>query len=95
MNYNRQLEDKTRLTINGKRYRVGNPNHPHYELYKKHGRVGNPNHPHYELYKKHGIDAVLEVMGLVEVKQQDTFPWGSIFFLAALAGLIVFTTMGS
>lgn len=77
MNYNRQLEDKTRLTINGKRY-----------------RVGNPNHPHYELYKKHGIDAVLEVMGLIEDKQQDTFPWGSIFFLSALAGLIVFTTMG-
>ena len=80
MSYNRQLEDKTRLTINGKRY-----------------RVGNPSHPHYELYKKHGIDSVLEVMGLVEDTRQeddDTFPWGSIFFLAALAGLILFTTMG-
>lgn len=80
MSQDRQLENKTRLTINGKRY-----------------RVGNPNHPHYELYKKHGIDSVLEVMGLVEDTRQeddDTFPWGSIFFLAALAGLIVFTTMG-
>ena len=80
MSQDRQLENKTRLTINGKRY-----------------RVGNPNHPHYALYKKHGIDAVLEVMGLVEVTRQedDTFPWGSIFFLAALVGLILFTTLGS
>tara|TARA_B100000530_G_scaffold298441_1_gene218233 strand:- start:407 stop:955 length:549 start_codon:yes stop_codon:yes gene_type:complete len=33
----RRLENKTRMTIQGKRYRVGNPNHPHYKLYKRGG----------------------------------------------------------
>jgi hypothetical protein len=32
---------------------------------------------------------------LVEDKQQDAFPWGSVFFLAAITGLILFTTMRS
>ena len=74
----RSRENQTRMYVDGKRY-----------------RVGNPKHPHYELYKKYGIDAVLEVMGLVEDKQQDAFPWGSVFFLAAITGLILFTTMRS
>lgn len=33
----RTLENKTRMTIDGHRYRVGNPNHPHYELYNESG----------------------------------------------------------
>ena len=37
MAYNRHLEDRTRLTVNGKQIRVGNANHPYHEMYKKHG----------------------------------------------------------
>ena len=33
----RSLENKTRLTIKGHRYRVGNPQHPYYKLYKLKG----------------------------------------------------------
>ena len=33
----RTLENMTRMTINGQRYRVGNPNHPYHELYKESG----------------------------------------------------------
>lgn len=33
----RTLENKTRMTIGGHRYRVGNPNHPHHELYLEEG----------------------------------------------------------
>jgi len=33
----RTSENKTRMTIQGIRYRVGNPNHPHYNLYRKYG----------------------------------------------------------
>ena len=33
----RFLEDKTRMTINGKRYRVGNPNHPFNDVYVSSG----------------------------------------------------------
>jgi len=35
--YPRFLENKTRMTIGGKRYRVGNKNHPFNSLYKKSG----------------------------------------------------------
>tara|TARA_R110000751_G_scaffold100602_4_gene194553 strand:+ start:3537 stop:3815 length:279 start_codon:yes stop_codon:yes gene_type:complete len=87
MSYNRKLEDKTRLTINGKRY-----------------RVGNPKHTYYELYKKHGLEAVLEVMGLQEVKKEDEnkkqqqegefdIPWASVcFFLASVLVVILYKT---
>jgi hypothetical protein len=34
---NRTMENQTRMTINGKRYRVGNQNHPYHELYKERG----------------------------------------------------------
>ena len=80
MSYNRQLEDKTRLTINGKRY-----------------RVGNPSHPYHDLYKKHGIDAVIEVMGLIEIKpeEQEEFPWMSVVFGIALISLIIGLSVGS
>ncbi len=80
MSYNRQLEDKTRLTINGKRY-----------------RVGNPSHPYHDLYKKHGIDAVIEVMGLIEIKpeEQEEFPWMSAVFGIALISLIIGLSVGS
>ena len=33
----RTVENMTRMTIDGQRYRVGNPNHPHYELYLEEG----------------------------------------------------------
>ena len=33
----RTLENRTRMTIQGRRYRVGNPNHPYYNLYKSKG----------------------------------------------------------
>lgn len=33
----RTLENMTRMTIDGQRYRVGNPNHPYHELYKESG----------------------------------------------------------
>jgi hypothetical protein len=82
MKDNRQLENKTRLTINGKRY-----------------RVGNPNHPHYALYKEQGMEAVLEAMGLVEVKvveeSKDEFPWSSLIFVTVIVSLILFTTVGN
>ena len=80
MRYNRQLEDKTRLTINGKRY-----------------RVGNPSHPYHDLYKKHGIDAVIEVMGLIEIKpeEQEEFPWMSAVFGIALISLSIGLSVGS
>lgn len=83
MNYHRKLEDKTRLTINGKRY-----------------RVGNPSHPYHDLYKKHGIEAVLEAMGLVEVKPEATvedqdFPWTSVIFGIAIVAIILAHTVGS
>lgn len=82
MSYDRQLEDKTRLTINGKRY-----------------RVGNPSHPYHDLYKKHGIDAVIDVMGLIEIKSepeaQEEFPWMSVVFGIALISLIIGLSVGS
>ena len=40
MKYPRSLENKTRMTIQGKRYRVGNPRHPFYHLYKLAGHEG-------------------------------------------------------
>ena len=33
----RTMENQTRVTIDGKRYRVGNKNHPYHELYKERG----------------------------------------------------------
>lgn len=33
----RTLENMTRMTIDGQRYRVGNPNHPYHELYVESG----------------------------------------------------------
>ncbi len=84
MNYHRKLEDKTRLTLNGKRY-----------------RVGNPSHPYHDLYKKHGIEAVIEVMGLVEVTpaeddgQDLEFPWMSTIFGIAIVSLIIGLSVGS
>ena len=40
MKYSRFLENKTRMTIKGKRYRVGNPNHPFHHVYQKDGHEG-------------------------------------------------------
>ena len=33
----RTLENMTRMTINGQRYRVGNPHHPYHDLYIENG----------------------------------------------------------
>ena len=35
--YKRYLENKSRVTLNGKRYRLGNPNHPFNSIYKRFG----------------------------------------------------------
>lgn len=35
--YKRYLENKSRVTLNGKRYRLGNPNHPYHNIYIKKG----------------------------------------------------------
>jgi hypothetical protein len=83
MAYNRHLEDRTRLTVNGKQI-----------------RVGNVNHPYHEMYKQHGLQAVIMAMGLVEqkaaeVQELEQFPWASIVFGLAIAGLVVFVTSGS
>jgi hypothetical protein len=48
---------------------------------------------------KHGIDAVIEVMGLIEIKAepvaQEEFPWTSVVFGAAILWAIVcFTFFG-
>ena len=40
MKYSRFLENKTRMTIKGKRYRVGNPSHPFHHVYQKDGHEG-------------------------------------------------------
>lgn len=40
MTYARFLENKTRMTIKGQRYRVGNPNHPFHSIYKRSGFDG-------------------------------------------------------
>ncbi len=33
----RSRENQTRMYVDGKRYRVGNPKHPHHQLYKEEG----------------------------------------------------------
>ena len=38
--YDRHLENKTRMTIRGSRYRVGNENHPYHAVYKTKGFEG-------------------------------------------------------
>tara|TARA_R110002020_G_scaffold62734_3_gene167554 strand:+ start:3089 stop:3613 length:525 start_codon:yes stop_codon:yes gene_type:complete len=38
--YKRYLENKSRVTLNGKRYRLGNPNHPYHQIYTKKGMDG-------------------------------------------------------
>jgi hypothetical protein len=35
--YKRYLENKARVTLNGRRYRLGNPNHPYNSIYKRRG----------------------------------------------------------
>lgn len=82
MNYHRKLEDKTRLTINGKRYRVGNPSHPYYDLYKKHGIEA--------VFESMGL---AEAKPPTEEKLD--FPWTSVMFGIAIVGLIVAFTVGS
>ncbi len=37
MPYKRYIENKSRVTLNGKRYRLGNPNHPFHSVYKNKG----------------------------------------------------------
>ena len=45
--HTRHLEDKTRMTVGGKRYRLGNINHPYHKVYIEHGRS--------EVYKQMGL----------------------------------------
>lgn len=42
--YPRFYENKSRTYVNGKRYRLGNPNHPYYDYYIQHGMDKTLNH---------------------------------------------------
>ena len=82
MAYNRHLEDRTRLTVNGKQIRVGNANHPYHEMYKKHGLQA-------VIMAMGLIDKKV-----VEVQEPEQFPWTSVCFVVALiiAASIIATT---
>ena len=60
MRYSRFLENKTRMTIQGKRYRVGNPNHPFHHIYNLEGHEG--------VYKAMGLKYTDELAK--EIKRQ-------------------------
>ena len=81
MSYDRQLEDKTRLTINGKRYRVGNREHPYHEMYKKHGIQA--------------VIMAMGLATPKPVQEPETFPWTSVMVGIAFIGLLLAFTVGS
>jgi len=81
MAYNRHLEDRTRLTVNGKQIRVGNANHPYHEMYKKHGLQAV-------------IMAMGLLEHQPTEPEEEQFPWTSVCFVVALiiAASIIATT---
>jgi hypothetical protein len=83
MAYNRHLEDRTRLTVNGKQIRVGNPDHPYHEMYKQRGLQA--------VIKAMGlIDEKV-----VEVQEPEHFPWiSTVFGIAILWAVVCFTFFG-
>ena len=84
MAYNRQLEDRTRLTVNGKQIRVGNPNHPYNEMYKQHG-----------LQAVIMAMGLIELKPMEPVEEEEQFPWISVVFGIALVSLIIGLSVGS
>ena len=84
MAYNRQLEDRTRLTVNGKQIRVGNPNHPYHEMYKQRG-----------LQAVIMAMGLIELKPMEPVEEEEQFPWISVVFGIALVSLIIGLSVGS
>jgi len=84
MAYNRHLEDRTRLTVNGKQIRVGNPNHPYNEMYKQHG-----------LQAVIMAMGLIELKPMEPVEEEEQFPWISVVFGIALVSLIIGLSVGS
>jgi hypothetical protein len=81
MSYDRQLEDKTRLTVDGKRLRVGNKEHPYHDMYKKHGIDAV-------------VTAMGLLETKAELEEQE-FPWSSVVFgIAILWAVVCLTTFG-
>ena len=83
MAYNRHLEDRTRLTVNGKQIRVGNPNHPYHKMYKQHGLQA--------------VIMAMGLIELkpTEPVEEEQFPWVSVVFGIALVSLIIGLSVGS
>lgn len=83
MAYNRHLEDRTRLTVNGKQIRVGNPNHPYHEMYKQRGLQA--------------VIMAMGLIELkpTEPVEEEQFPWISVVFGIALVSLIIGLSVGS
>ena len=83
MAYNRHLEDRTRLTVNGKQIRVGNPNHPYNEMYRRHGLQA--------------VIMAMDLIELkpTEPEEEEQFPWISVVFGIALVSLIIGLSVGS
>ena len=82
MAYNRHLEDRTRLTVNGKQIRVGNPNHPYHEMYKQRGLQA--------------VIMAMGLIELKPTEpEEEQFPWISVVFGIALVSLIIGLSVGS
>jgi hypothetical protein len=88
MAYNRHLEDRTRLTVNGKQIRVGNANHPYHDIYKKHGLQS--------VIRAMGLIEPQNTLGEEPKEESDVgFPWTStVFGIAILWAVVCFTFFG-
>ena len=83
MRYDRNLIDKTRLTVEGKQYRVGNPKHPHYDMYKTYG-----------LDTVLVAMGLAEVKHQEDKEVKEKFPWSNFVLATALVYLVIITTLG-
>ena len=80
MRYSRFLENKTRMTIQGKRYRVGNPNHPFHHIYKLEGHEG--------VYKAMGLkytDELAKAIKRSTVAMFDEVQEGDVYVIRNMA----------
>jgi len=84
MAYNRHLEDRTRLTVNGKQIRVGNPDHPYHEMYKQHG-----------LQAVIMAMGLIELKPTEPEEEEQFRGWMSVVFGIALVSLIIGLSVGS
>lgn len=80
----RTMENQTRMTVDGKRYRVGNENHPYHELYKERGIEA--------VYQAMGLVEV-DITEPAEVKSEVPLyaAWATLFCLSLLG---VYTLIG-